>query len=76
MPAVCEHDCTTDKIYYENGVLRFSLPDGLWVTPRHKDNDTGKVLRTDAAGMIFVWSGNGARIFAAKPQKSLHLNNA
>ncbi len=48
------HDCTTDKISYENNLIRFSLPDGLWVTPHHKENDTGKVLRTDAAVVTFV----------------------
>ena len=47
------HDCTADKISFENGVLLFYLPDGFWVTPHHKDNTFGKIVRTDASVVSF-----------------------
>lgn len=47
------HDCIANKISFESNTLRFYLPDGLWVTPYHKENTYGKTLRTDAAAVSF-----------------------
>ncbi len=47
------HDCIADKISLENNTLRFSLPDGFWVTPHHKANSSEKVVRTDASAVDF-----------------------
>ena len=47
------HDCISDKIFIENNKLRFCLPDGFWVTPHHKENHSGKVVRTDASVVDF-----------------------
>ncbi|MDD6886877.1 MAG: hypothetical protein PUE41_00165 [bacterium] len=48
------HDCIADSISYENGILRFCLPDGFWITPHHKENDCGKTVRTDASAVDFT----------------------
>ena len=48
------HDCTADHISFENGALRFQLPDGLWVTTHHGDNVCGEVVRNDAAAVEFA----------------------
>ena len=47
------YDCVADRISYENNTLRFYLPDGFWVTPHHRANTCGKVVRTDAALVDF-----------------------
>lgn len=47
------HDCTADRITFENNILRFYLPDGFWVTPHHKVNPSEKVVRTDASVVDF-----------------------
>ena len=51
--ALTLHDCVANKILFERNTLRFYLPDGLWVTPHHKENTYGKTLRTDAAAVSF-----------------------
>lgn len=43
------HDCVAERICYSNGILRFYLPDGLWITPNHAENSLDKTVRTDAA---------------------------
>ena len=43
------HDCTADKILFENNTLRFYLPDGFWVTPHHEENSSEKTVRTDVS---------------------------
>ena len=48
------HDCIADKVSFTNNILRFNLPQGLWVTPHHTDNDYNKILRTDAAAVDFA----------------------
>lgn len=47
------HDCAADKITFENKKLRFFLPDGFWITPRHKENPSDKTVRTDASAVDF-----------------------
>ena len=47
------HDCIANNISYKNNTLRFNLPDGFWVTPHHKANLSGKVVRTDASVVDF-----------------------
>ncbi len=47
------HDCTANKILFENNTLRFYLPDGFWVTPHHEENSSEKVVRTDASVVDF-----------------------
>lgn len=47
------HDCISDKISFEDNILRFFLPDGFWVTPHHKENSFEKVVRTDASVVDF-----------------------
>ena len=47
------HDCRATKILYENGVLTFVFPDGIWITQDHPGNTTGRVLRTDRAEVQF-----------------------
>ena len=47
------HDCVADRIAVEGNILRFSLPDGFWVTKHHNENDTGKVVKTDGAAVVF-----------------------
>jgi hypothetical protein len=47
------HDCVAERIALDGNVLRFSLPDGFWVTTHHPGNDTGKVIKTDGAVVAF-----------------------
>ena len=47
------HDCTADKILFENNTLRFYLPDGFWVTPHHEENSSEKTVRTDVSVVDF-----------------------
>ncbi len=47
------HDCIAEKISVDKGLLHFYLPDGFWVTPHHKENDSGKTVRTGAATVSF-----------------------
>ena len=47
------HDCIAERISSENGVLRFSLPEGFWITPHHEENPSGKTVRTDASIVSF-----------------------
>ena len=48
------HDCVAEKILFENGILRFDLPDGFWVTPYHKENKCEKTVRTGASAVEFT----------------------
>ena len=47
------HDCIADKITFKNNTLSFCLPDGLWITPHHKDNTTENIVRTDTSAVSF-----------------------
>ena len=47
------HDCVADKVSLSNNTLRFTLPDGLWVTPLHEENTSDKTIKTDAAVVDF-----------------------
>ena len=47
------HDCIADKIVFEQDVLYFYLPDGLWIAPHHQENPSGNLVRTDAAAVSF-----------------------
>ena len=47
------HDCIVENVSYTDGVLRFFLPEGLWIAPTHRDNDLGKVVKTDSAVVDF-----------------------
>ena len=47
------HDCTADKISFEQDTLRFYFPDGFWITPHHKENAFGKVAKSDASAVSF-----------------------
>ena len=47
------HDCIAEKISVDKGLLHFYLPDGFWVTPHHKENASGKTVRTDASAVSF-----------------------
>ena len=48
------HDCIANKIFFENGVLRFSFPDGFWITPNHNENQLNKTVRTDFSEAEFT----------------------
>jgi len=48
------HDCISDKISFENGILRFNMPDGFWVTTHHNDNECGKIVRTGVSKVDFT----------------------
>ena len=43
------HDCHATNIFYENRVITFIFPDGIWVTNEHPSNELGKTVRTDMA---------------------------
>lgn len=43
------HDCHAASILYENGVITFTFPDGIWVTNECPDNALKKTVRTDMA---------------------------
>ena len=47
------HDCVAERITLDGNVIRVYLPDGFWVTTHHIENDTGKVVKTDAAEVTF-----------------------
>ena len=47
------HDCVAERMDLEGNCIRFYLPDGFWVTRHHSENDTGKVIKTDAAVVNF-----------------------
>ncbi len=48
------HDCTVNKIVLNEKTIQFFLPDGLWVTTFHRDNQLDKVVRSDAAVVEFA----------------------
>jgi hypothetical protein len=47
------HDCVAEKVSYVDEILRFYLAEGLWIAPTHRDNDLGKVVKTDSAVVDF-----------------------
>ncbi len=47
------HDCVAEKIEVFDGCLRFVMPDGFWITPKHKCNNTKYILKTDASVVDF-----------------------
>ena len=47
------HDCVAKSVSFTNGVLRFYLPDGFWITPQHTENNLNKTVRTDASTVSF-----------------------
>ena len=48
------HDCIADKVSIEDSALCFSLPDGFWITPHHKENMCGKTIRTGASAVTLT----------------------
>ena len=53
-PYLTLHDCPSDQITHTDGILRFRLPDGLWISPEHVANPHGKLLRSDEARVEFA----------------------
>lgn len=51
------HDCIAEKVVYKDGVLRFFVPDGFWITPNHEASDLNKTVRTDASQVDFCIDG-------------------
>lgn len=47
------HDCIANKILFENKKLHFFFPDGFWITPHHKVNNSNKLVQTDASVVNF-----------------------
>lgn len=47
--ALSLHDCHTDRVQFENGILSFYFPDGFWVTPSHRANNSDETVRTDSS---------------------------
>lgn len=47
------HDSHAESILYQDGVITFVFPDGIWVTNEHSSNKSGKVVRTDKAEVRF-----------------------
>lgn len=43
------HDCHATSIVYDNAVITFIFPDGIWVTNECPSNELGKTVRTDKA---------------------------
>ena len=56
------HNCTIDKISYNDGVLSFVFCDGFWVKPTHHANRTEKNLRTSEAKVDFTTSADNTKI--------------
>ena len=56
------HNCTIDKISYNDGVLSFLFCDGFWVKPTHHANSTEKNLRTSEAKVDFTASTDNTKI--------------
>ena len=50
------HDCIAEKVTFCDGILRFYLPNGFWITPEHDENILDKTVRTDAAVVDFLIS--------------------
>lgn len=47
------HDCVAERVSFSNGILRFYLSDGFWITTQHKENVLDRTVRTDAAVVDF-----------------------
>lgn len=47
------HDCRAKKMSFEQGVLSFYFPDGIWVLPKSSDNPASEALRTKNARVDF-----------------------
>ena len=43
------HDCHATNILYENGVMTFVFPDGIWILDENPENGFHKTVRTDMA---------------------------
>ncbi len=43
------HDCRATKMKFENGILSFIFPDGIWITRQHMKNESEHIVRTDLA---------------------------
>ena len=48
------HDCVANQISFEKGTLRFSFPDGFWVTPNHIESTCINTVRTGSSVVDFV----------------------
>lgn len=57
-PGIILHDCCAKKIYFENGMLSFALPDGFWILPGHPCNVFQTAVRTGAAQVDFQLSNS------------------
>lgn len=47
------HDCSAEKIEFQDGVLSFLFPEGFWITSQHPQNESDKTVSTDAAQVDF-----------------------
>lgn len=47
------HDCSAEKVSYEQETLSVYFPDGFWLLENHPENPTGEVVKTDAAKVAF-----------------------
>jgi len=47
------HDCNTEKVLFENGILSFYFENGFWITPEHKSSNLEQTVRTDFAKVDF-----------------------
>ena len=70
------HDCHATSILYENGVITFIFPDGIWVISEHPNNELDKTVRTDMAEVkLYLDSGSEdditAYIFEEKLKKTI-----
>jgi len=43
------HDCHATNISYENGIIIFAFPKGIWVINEHPCNELGETVRTGMA---------------------------
>lgn len=47
------HDCHATRVLYENGVITFVFPNGIWVAKENPGNKLCKTVRTDMAEVKF-----------------------
>ena len=48
------HDCHASNILYENGVMTFIFPNGIWILKDHPCNELDNTVRTDMAEVKFM----------------------
>ena len=50
---IIAHDCIAEAVFMDQGDLVMEFPEGLWISLHHPENNSGRVLHTDAACIRF-----------------------